>query len=436
MKKTKMKCRILSALLAVALCFSCMGSQAAFAAGEDGEPPRIMESADENSTNMESGTGESTAANEGDSQEPRGDDVSADAPREGQTAESVPEAGGNPGKSEVEANYSEAEQTFLSAVAAIDRDAILRTANAWGLAHKAWEGDKENAELKAALDEAVAASDEAAAGLYAAEDLFYEISEEEQSSEAVQATYLSLMSIVTAMHLAMDNPTDPTPTVPAPTEPGTGGDEPPAKPDKDEIAAILYGDLPDAPTGYYMGQYGLPVATGETKISIGAWETDLLFNDRMDAGALNRDSAAMTVPLQAGKEYAIISILTQVEYPAHGSSSTVILPDGVTLLSQDGSGREANAEETERIFNQTYHESSAAVSGFSVRASDDFAVQLVYTAPDGTMLKKELVVHIDKSSARDAALYGLPTGSSTYAGRPAPAVTTGKVTRVEKINGT
>ena len=32
--------------------------------------------------------------------------------------------------------------------------------------------------------------------------------------------------------------------------------------------AVLYTDLPDAPTGSYLGSQGLPVATGETKIGI------------------------------------------------------------------------------------------------------------------------------------------------------------------------
>lgn len=342
LKKTKTSRRILSALLAVLLCLSCVGSPAAFAAGADGEITESVEFLDKNPTNVESGA-EDAPETDGEMQEnPHSDSISADAPQEEPPVESVREEGGNPGKSEVEANFSEAAQAFLSAVAAIDRDAILSAANAWGLAHLAWMQDQDDPDLTAALDAATAASDEAAAALYAAEDLFYEIPEDEQTDEKVQEAYLSLMSIITAMHLAMDNPTAPT----EPTDPGTEGGEPTSE---DEIAAILYGDLPDAPTGSYMGSYGLPVATGETKISIGVWETDLMSNDRMDANALNRDNVTITIPMQTGEAYAIIPILTQVEYPANGSSTTVVLPDGVTLLSQDGSGRDADAEETARI---------------------------------------------------------------------------------------
>ena len=51
-----------------------------------------------------------------------------------------------------------------------------------------------------------------------------------------------------------------------------------------QITENLYDDLPDAPTGSYLGSMGLPVATGETKISISAWVSDLyLHNSRYRA---------------------------------------------------------------------------------------------------------------------------------------------------------
>lgn len=429
LKKRNMTCRLLSALLAMLLCMSCVCSPIAFAAGEDGESQQTVGFTDENTTIAESNADEAAKTDEENPQEPHGDGVSADVPQEEQPAESVREEGGNPGKSEVEANFGEVSQAFVDAVSAIDRDAVLRTANAWGLAHRDWMQNQDDPDLTAALDEATAASDEAAAPLYAAEDLFYAISEDEQENEAVQAAFLSLMSLFAAMHEKMDNPTDPN---------AGGDDEPPTEPEDDEIAAILYGDLPDAPTGNYLGSYGLPVAVGKTKIGVSEWTEQLLSDTvyRLDAGALDSDNISITIPAQQGESYAIVPVLVQVEYPANGSTSTVILPDGVTLLSQDGSGRDASAEEAVRILNQTYRESSAAVSGFFVRASEDFSVQFNYSAPDGTTLEKNLAVHIDKDSTRDIALYGLPTGSSTYAERPTPAVTTGKVTHVEKVNGT
>ncbi|WP_337615168.1 hypothetical protein, partial [Gemmiger formicilis] len=37
------------------------------------------------------------------------------------------------------------------------------------------------------------------------------------------------------------------------------------------VGAELYTDLPDTPIGSYIGNEGLPVATGETKIGISEW---------------------------------------------------------------------------------------------------------------------------------------------------------------------
>lgn len=426
MNKGKTMRRMMSALLTVLLCMSCVCSPMAFAA--ETEPPAMSEPslvAGSQTEGSESLAPEMEPAQADETEEPgvppldEGESGGTATP--GQTAESAPEPA-----------MSEASQAFVDAVSALDRNAILSAANAWGLAHRAWEQDQENPALKAALDEAVTASDEAAASLYAAEDLFYEIPEDEKEAEAVQAAFLTLMSLIAAMHEKMDNPTAPT----EPTDPSTaGGGEPPTE---DEIAAILYGDLPDAPTGSYLGSYGLPVATGETKIGIGAWTENLLSDTvyRLDADTLNSDGASIIVPLQEGEEYAIVPVMVQVEYPANGSSPTVILPEDVTLLSQDGSGEAASAEESAAILNTVYNESSAAVTGFFVRASEDFAARLVYTAPDGTTLEKTLDVHIDKSSSQDVAFYGLPAPASTYAERPTPAVTTGKVTQVQKVNGT
>ena len=45
-------------------------------------------------------------------------------------------------------------------------------------------------------------------------------------------------------------------------------------PNLSQITENLYDDLPDAPTGSYLGSMGLPVATGETKIGISAWVSD------------------------------------------------------------------------------------------------------------------------------------------------------------------
>lgn len=428
MKKTKMKYRVLSALLAVLLCFTCMGSVSFAAEGEPptpSDPPSAGEVQAEEPAEKDEPTVTPQATAE-PTATPQPEAESDEVDKAEQDTENVSELA-----------VSEAAQAFVDAVAAIDREAVLRTANAWGLAHLAWLEDQSNPELQAALDNATAASDDAAAQLYASEDLFYALTEDEQNGEAVQAAYLSLMSIIVAMHEKMDHPTAPTePTEPdEPTDPGTeGGDEAPAEPDNDEIAAILYGDLPDAPSGYYMGRYGLPVAVGQTKISISAWDLENADGSYLDADALNNESGNITVPLQEGEDYAIVPIMVQVEYPANDSRSHIVLPDSVTVLRQDGSGEAADADETAAILAASYNESSASVSGILVRASEDFTAQFEYVAPDGTTLKKSMAVHVDDTADAEPVLYG--AGSTTYAERPTPAVTTGKITRAEKVGGT
>lgn len=64
-----------------------------------------------------------------------------------------------------------------------------------------------------------------------------------------------------------------------------------------QITENLYNDLPDAPTGSYLGSMGLPVATGETKIGISAWVSDLYdgVDAHMDADALNADENTVSI---------------------------------------------------------------------------------------------------------------------------------------------
>ena len=193
---------------------------------------------------------------------------------------------------------------------------------------------------------------------------------------------------------------------------------------------ILYADMPDAPTGSYIGSYGLPVATGETKIGLGAWDADLEQTNYLSAEALDSDDQTITAPLLEDTDYAIVPILAQVEYPADGSSLDLVLPDGVTLLDYYG----APVENGESLLHNEYSETSAEVLGVYVQADADFTAQLVYTAPDGSCLTKTLQVTIDRNATAE---YPFPDSEiATFAERPTPAVTSGKITKVAKVNGT
>ena len=175
-------------------------------------------------------------------------------------------------------------------------------------------------------------------------------------------------------------------------------------PNLSQITENLYNDLPDAPTGSYLGSMGLPVATGETKIGISAWVSDLYdgVDAHMDADALNADENTVTIGKTPGTDYAIVPLLAQVEYPADGAVSEIILPDGVELLSYRSTDYEpipADDREQAEILHQTYSEQSAAATGLYVKASADFTAQLVYTDSDGSSQSKSIHVQISEDAA-------------------------------------
>lgn len=311
-------------------------------------------------------------------------------------------------------------QVFVDAVNALDRESILAAVRQWAIASAAWQADPDNAELEAALNEAIEASDAASAPVYATEDLYYAIQEEEQQSDEVQAAYTALAALVASMQLAMEQP----------ELPDTGG----APPDDEEIYDVLYDDLPDAPTGSYIGSMGLPIATGETRISISEWVTDLYdgVDAHIDAAALHADGEIITVDRMAGEDYAIVPIMVQVEYPANGSTTEIILPDSVTLLDYEGNA--ADGEETENILRASYTDTSAAAHGIYVQAAQDFTAEFVYTAPDGTELSKSLEVKVSDGGTNP--IVTAKSGISTYAAEPTPPFTTGKITSIAFEGGT
>ena len=213
-------------------------------------------------------------------------------------------------------------------------------------------------------------------------------------------------------------------------------------PNLSQITENLYNDLPDAPTGSYLGSMGLPVATGETKIGISAWVSDLYdgVDAHMDADALNADENTVTIGKTPGTDYAIVPLLAQVEYPADGAVSEIILPDGVELLSYRSTDYEpipADEQEQAEILHQTYSEQSAAAIGLYVKASADFTAQLVYTDSDGSSQSKSIHVQISEDAA-PTQMYADTgdDGIAAYAAGPTPPYATGKITSIAKEGGT
>ena len=317
------------------------------------------------------------------------------------------------------ASLSEQAQAFVDAVKALDRDSMVAASNDWGLAHQAWMADLDNAVLESKLNEAIAVQEEACAPLYEAEDLYNQISEEERSDDRVQDAYAVWAAILAATYAAMENP----------VATGAGGE-----PDLAEITEMLYDDLPDASTGSYIGSMGLPIATGQTRISISEWVTDLYdgVDAHINAEALHADDLVITVDREPGEEYAIVPLMVQVEYPANGSTSEILLPEDVVLL--DFEGNPADEDEIASITKGSYTETSASASGFYVKAKQDFSVEFVYHGPDGSELRKTLQVKLGESKA--AAKVAANAGAGTYAAGPTPPFTTGKITSISFEGGT
>lgn len=212
-----------------------------------------------------------------------------------------------------------------------------------------------------------------------------------------------------------------------------------AAPDISQITENLYNDLPDAPTGSYLGSMGLPVATGETKISISAWVSDLYdgADAHIDADALNEDETTITIGKNLDANYAIIPLLVQTEYPANGATAEVVLPEGVEVLSYASTDADlipAGDAEQSKILYQTYVEQSAAATGFYVKAFSDFTAQFVYASPDGTTLQKSIHVQLS-DEATPTQLY-TDNGVATLAAGPTPPYATGKITSIAKEGGT
>ena len=338
---------------------------------------------------------------------------------ESTTSQETTEATAETAETADTASLSEQAQAFVEAVAALDRDSMVAASNDWGLAHQAWMADLDNAVLESKLNEAIAVQEEACAPLYAAEDLYNQIPEEERSDDRVQDAYAVWAAILAATYAAMENP----------VATRAGGE-----PDLAEITEMLYDNLPDAPTGSYIGSMGLPIATGQTRISISEWVTDLYdgVDAHINAEALHEEDLVVIVDREPGEEYAIVPLMVQVEYPANGSTSEILLPEDVVLL--DFEGNPADTDEIASITKASYTETSASASGFYVKAKQDFSVEFVYHGPDGSELRKTLQVKLGESKA--AAKAAANAGASTYAAGPTPPFVTGKITSISFEGGT
>ena len=267
------------------------------------------------------------------------------------------------------ADLSERAQAFIDAVNALDRDGMVAASNAWGLAHEAWLADPDNAELEAALNEATAAQEEACAPLSEAEELYNQILRSGAQRRAGTGR-LCGAGRHSGRHLHRDGKTPPRPgrtgrlnwMRSAVRCTATCRTNPPAA-----ISAAWACPSPPA-------RHGSPSRNGVTDLYDGV-------DAHIDAAALHADGEIIAVERMAGEDYAIVPIMVQVEYPANGSATEIILPDSVTLLDYEGNA--ADAEEAENILRASYTDTSAAAHGIYVQAAQDFTAEFMYTASTG-----------------------------------------------------
>lgn len=191
----------------------------------------------------------------------------------------------------------------------------------------------------------------------------------------------------------------------------------------EEIQSRMYPSLPQAATGYYLDSNGLPVLTGETKISIEGWgnedysayDADSTIQVALDNTLLNTDNATAVFPHIGGEDYAIVPISMQVLYPTNGSSADITLPDNVELLGYSFTSGDlcaANKEERQRQLHYDFSEVTASVAGIYVKATENFSVTLTYTDSEKS-LTKTLTVTLDDSAPSPAfCRIGLRRGHS------------------------
>ena len=144
----------------------------------------------------------------------------------------------------------------------------------------------------------------------------------------------------------------------------------------EELQSRMYPSLPQTATEYYLDSNGLPVLTGETKISIEGWgdedysdyDADSTIQVALDEALLNTDSATASFPRMDGEDYAIVPISIQVLYPANGGSADITLPDNVELLGYSFTSGDLCAATEEERQRQLHYDFSEVTASTVIRS--------------------------------------------------------------------
>ena len=320
-------------------------------------------------------------------------DENSNVPSEDSTADSANSDSSEEEVASEDTQLSENVKAFLHAVEQCDFDAAVAKTNAYYLAQKKQQSDWYNEEL-------IQQSQKAAEEMYAAvelvdtaDELYYSLTEDEQNLSEVIEARAKLDECYLRMDRVMKNPTD-------------EGQKKEYTVDVtlDDIYTYIYeGRIPDMPTGYYVASNGLPVLTGNTKVSISEYVDGGEAEDlRLERTPLDENDLEVVSPVVEGTDYSVTRILAQFEYPEDGATAKVELSDGAKLLdyiyNEDDPLRYATENEVRDRFFFNFNGNSYWKTTYLVAATNDYDATITYTGKDGNSISKTVHVKVDSQN--------------------------------------
>ena len=456
--KKKFRNRIISAFLAAAMGMSSFSGLAvtAYAAEDTGTNSNGLtlsnidldedesnndvasgnQGSDTASSNAEDETGEtpnqSSIVDDGIATADEAPDVDADSnvSSEDNTANSVISDSSEEEVADEDTQLSENVKAFLHAVEQCDFDAAVAKTNAYYLAQKKQQSDWYNEELIQQSQKAEEEMYAAVSLVDEADELYYNLTEDECQIQSVIDARTKLDDCYIRMDNAMKNPVE---------DGNKKGEGYSGEVTPEDIWLYLgEGRIPDKPTGYYIGENGLPVMTGNTKISISEYTDGGESEDlRMERAPLDEDNLSVVSQKVENEDYSITKILAQVEYPENNSFAKITLGDNAKLIDAiyvgDESLRYMDEDAQKSVLLKDFHNSSAWYITYYVVSQDDFDATITYTNSTGVSTSKTMHVDVDDENVmtqdelNSLVGYNLKTSNIAEANSDSRLATTGSL---------
>ena len=456
--KKKFRNRIISAFLAAAMGMSSFSGLAvtAYAAEDTGTNSNgltlsnIDLDEDESNNDVASGNqgSDTTSSNAGDetgktpnqssivddgiATADEAPDVDADSnvSSEDNTANSVTSDSSEEEVADEDTQLSENVKAFLHAVEQCDFDAAVAKTNAYYLAQKKQQSDWYNEELIQQSQKAEEEMYAAVSLVDEADELYYNLTEDECQIQSVIDARTKLDDCYIRMDNAMKNPVE---------DGNKKGEGYSGEVTPEDIWLYLgEGRIPDKPTGYYIGENGLPVMTGNTKISISEYTDGGESEDlRMERAPLDEDNLSVASRKVENEDYSITKILAQVEYPENNSFAKITLGDNAKLIDAiyvgDESLRYMDEDAQKSVLLKDFHNSSAWYITYYVVSQDDFDATITYTNSTGVSTSKTMHVDVDDENVmtqdelNSLVGYDLKTSNIAEANSDSRLATTGSL---------